>query len=113
MPNALSALSPLSLTLSEGMKTDQQFVNTLEDNIRRRGAPTKLISDRAQVQISNKVKDILRVLCISDWQSEAHQQHQTLQNDATRLSRLLPTLSLTALVGEAILWASPSMLVTP
>ena len=29
----------------EGMKSESQFVNTLEDNIRRRGAPTKLISD--------------------------------------------------------------------
>ena len=60
----------------EGMKSASQFVNTLEDNIRRRGAPTKLISDRAQLEISNKVKDILRALHISDWQSEPHQQHQ-------------------------------------
>jgi hypothetical protein len=60
----------------EGMKSDKQFVNILEDNIRHRGAPTKLISDRAQVEISAKVKDILRALCISDWQREPHQQHQ-------------------------------------
>jgi hypothetical protein len=60
----------------EGMKTDRQFVNALEDNIRCHGAPTKLVSNRAQVKISNKVKDILRTLCISDWQSEPHQQHQ-------------------------------------
>jgi hypothetical protein len=33
----------------EGMKMlDKQFVNTLEDNIRRCGTPTKLISDRTQ-----------------------------------------------------------------
>jgi hypothetical protein len=37
---------------------------------------TKLISDRAQVEISNKVQDILRNLMIDDWQSEPHQQHQ-------------------------------------
>ena len=60
----------------EGMKTDKQFVNTLEDNIHHHGAPTKLILDRAQVEISNKVKDILCALCISDWQSEPFQQHQ-------------------------------------
>jgi hypothetical protein len=60
----------------EGMKTDKQFVNTLEDNIRRRGATTKLISDSAKVKISQKVKDILCALCISDWQSEPHQQQQ-------------------------------------
>ena len=58
------------------MKTDKQFVNVLLDNIRRRGAMTKLISDRAQVEISNKVQDILRNLMIGDWQSEPHQQHQ-------------------------------------
>jgi hypothetical protein len=49
----------------------------LEDNIRRRGAPTKLISDRSQAEVSNKVKDILRSLYISDWQSEPHHQHQS------------------------------------
>jgi hypothetical protein len=59
-----------------GMKTDGQFVNTLQDNIRQRGAPTRLISDRAQAEISNKVKDILRALIIGAWQSEPHQQHQ-------------------------------------
>ena len=59
-----------------GVKTDKQFVNTLEDNIRIRGAPNKLISDCAQVEISNKVLDILRTLFISAWQSEPHQQQQ-------------------------------------
>ena len=59
-----------------GMKTEKQFVNTLQDSIRRRGAPTKLISDRAQVEISNRVLDILRHYCIGDWQSEPYQQHQ-------------------------------------
>jgi hypothetical protein len=58
------------------MKTDKQFVNTLEDIIRRRGAPTKLVSDHAQVEISKKVLDILRSLCIDDWQSEPYQQQQ-------------------------------------
>ena len=59
-----------------GMKTEKQFVNTLQDIIRTRGAPTKLISDNAQVEISNKVKDILRYLFIDNWQSEPHYQHQ-------------------------------------
>jgi hypothetical protein len=39
------------------MKTDKYFMNMLEDNIRHCGAPTKLISDSAKVEISNKVKD--------------------------------------------------------
>ena len=76
-----------------GIKTDRQFVNTLEDNIRERGAPNKLISDRAQVEISKKVQDILRTLFISSWQSEPHQQqqnpaerrYQTIKNAANRV----------------------------
>ena len=76
-----------------GIKADRQFVNTLEDNIRYRGAPTRLISDRAQVEISQKVLDILRTLCIGDWQSEPHQQqqnpaerrYQTIKNAANRI----------------------------
>ena len=59
-----------------GIKTDKQFINTLEDNIRERGAPTRLLSDRAQVEISRKVMDILRTLFIGSWQSEPHQQQQ-------------------------------------
>jgi len=55
-----------------GMKTDKQ----LEDNIKHQGAMDKLISDRAQVETSKKVQDILRALIIDDWQSESHHQHQ-------------------------------------
>jgi hypothetical protein len=58
------------------IKSDKQFVNTLLDNITQRGAPTRLISDRAQVEISERVKQVLRPLHISTWQSEPHQQHQ-------------------------------------
>jgi hypothetical protein len=58
------------------IKSDKQFVNTLLDNITQRGAPTKLISDRAQVEINERVKQVLRPLHISIWQSEPHQQHQ-------------------------------------
>ena len=56
--------------------TDTQFVNTLEDNIRERGAMNKLISDRGTYEISNKVKDILQAYCIAAWQSEPGHQHQ-------------------------------------
>jgi len=59
-----------------GIKSDKEFINTLEDNIRERGAPTKLISDRAQAEISKAVMDLMRALVISSWQSEPHQQHQ-------------------------------------
>jgi len=42
------------------MKTDKQFVNTLEDQIQEWGAPNRLISNHTQVEISNKVKEILQ-----------------------------------------------------
>ena len=64
------------VTDAYGVKTDKEFVNTLEDNIRQRGAMNKLISDRAQVNIGQKALDILRTLFIGSWQSEPHQQHQ-------------------------------------
>jgi hypothetical protein len=58
------------------LKTEKAFVNTLQDVMQRHGAPSKLVSNRAQVEISSRVKDILRSLIIGDWQSEPHQQHQ-------------------------------------
>lgn len=58
------------------MKTEKQFVNTLEDNIRKRGAMDKLISDQAQVEVSGRVLDILCSYVIDSWQSEPHYQHQ-------------------------------------
>jgi hypothetical protein len=58
------------------IKSNKQFVNMLLDNITQCGAPTKLISDRAQVEISERVKQVIRPLHITTWQSEPHQQHQ-------------------------------------
>ena len=58
------------------VKTDKQFVNALEDVIRKRGAMDKLISDGAKAETGEKVKDVLRSLCIEDWQSEPHHQWQ-------------------------------------
>ena len=59
-----------------GLKTEKDFITSLHDMIRKREEMNKLISDRAQVEISNKVKDVLRHFCIKDWQSEPHFQHQ-------------------------------------
>ena len=41
------------------MKSGKQFVNTLEDNIRRQGAMDRHLSDSAKTEISNEVMDIL------------------------------------------------------
>ena len=53
-----------------------QFVNTLEENIQYRGAMSKSISDYAQVEISNKVKDIFRMYPRRRWHSEPYHQNQ-------------------------------------
>jgi len=75
------------------IKTDKQFVNTLLDNITERGAPTKLISDRAQVEISERVKQVLRPLHIGTWQSEPHQQHQNpAERQYQNIKRLCNTI---------------------
>ena len=58
------------------MQSGMQFVNTLEDNIRRRGAMDKVLSDSAKTEISNKVMDILRTYHISNWHSEPYHQNQ-------------------------------------
>ncbi len=72
-----------------GMKSDKQFVNTLEDIIRDRGAPTRLLSDHANTICSARVKDILRALCIGAWTSEPHRQHQnTMERRYQTLKRL-------------------------
>jgi hypothetical protein len=42
-----------------GLKTDKEFINTLEDNIRERGAMDKLISNCAKAETSERVKQIL------------------------------------------------------
>ena len=42
------------------MKSGKQFVNTLEDSIRRRGSMDKLLSDSPKTEISKKVMDILK-----------------------------------------------------
>jgi hypothetical protein len=59
-----------------GIKSDSKFVNTLKNIIIQRGEPHKLISDSAQVIVSNKVQEMLGTLCIKSWQSESYQQYQ-------------------------------------
>ena len=59
-----------------GIKSDKWFVTTLWDVIRKRGAMSMLTSDAARVEISKKVKDVLRQLFIKDWHSEPGFQHQ-------------------------------------
>jgi hypothetical protein len=116
-----------------GLKTDKEFVNTLEDNIRERGAMDKLISDCAKAEMSIRVKDILRALCISSWYSEPYHQNQnfaenryaTIKAAANRVlnfsgapatTRLLALehvcLVLNHLASSAIRWKTPLQVLT-
>ena len=60
------------------VRTDKEFVRTLEDNIRERGAMDKLVSDSAKAETSKWVQNVLRGYVIKDGQSELHQQQQNL-----------------------------------
>jgi hypothetical protein len=78
-----------------GMKTEKQFVNTLEDNICERGALSRLLRDHAQVEINACIVGIFRALHIGQWQiSEPHQQHQ---NPCERRYHTLKTMMHTIL----------------
>ena len=59
-----------------GCDTDGDYVDCLLDIIRRYGAMDLIVSDCAQAEVSNRVKDILWVYGVKDWQSEPHHQHQ-------------------------------------
>ena len=73
------------------IRNEKQFVSTLQDNIRKRGAMNTLISDRAKVEISKQCHDILRAYCIKDWQSEPHYQHQN--HAERRYSKIKPLVN--------------------
>ena len=58
------------------MNSQKEFVQTLTDTIRHSGAMDLLISDRGEAEISNRVKDILWMYAIEDFQSEPHHKNQ-------------------------------------
>ena len=58
------------------MRTEKDVPSSLEELIRKVGAPIGLFSDNAKSELSRAVKDILRMYCIKDAQSEPGYQHQ-------------------------------------
>jgi hypothetical protein len=64
------------LTAAFPMKSESEMPATLQDFIRKNGAPNLLFSDNAKVQIGKTVDSILRHYGIDDHQSEPHHQHQ-------------------------------------
>jgi hypothetical protein len=59
-------------------------LSTLPNIIPERGAMTKLISDSAKLEISARVKDVLRAFIIDDWQSDHIISTRTLLNEDTK-----------------------------
>ena len=47
-----------------GIKSQKQFINALNDNIKSRGAMNTIITDGGKYEISKKVADLLRSLFI-------------------------------------------------
>ena len=70
-----------------GIKSTKQFINTLSDNIRKRGAMDTLISDEGKYEISKRVTDLLRSLFIQDYQSEPYHQHQNKAENCFGLAK--------------------------
>ena len=70
-----------------GIKSTKQFINTLSDNIRKRGAMDTLISDGGKYEISQQVTDLLLSLFIQDYQSEPYHQHQNKAEDRFGLAK--------------------------
>jgi hypothetical protein len=65
-----------SKAVAYGMTSESQMPNTLEDHIRKHGAPNGLFSNNAKIQIGKRVLDILRIYQINNFQSEPYYQHQ-------------------------------------
>ena len=70
-----------------GIKSTKQFINTLSDNIRKRGAMDTLISDGGKYEISKRVTDLLHSLFIQDYQSEPYHQHQNKDENCFGLAK--------------------------
>ena len=85
------------------MNSYKQIVHTLEDN-RFRGAMSNLISDYAQVEISNKAKDILRICHSSSWHSEPYHQNQNPSEWQYRTIKSWPNTILNRTGAPANCW---------
>ena len=59
-----------------GIESQNQFINTLYDNIKSRGAMHTIITDSGKYEISKKIAGLLRSLFIKQYESEPYHQHQ-------------------------------------
>ena len=87
-----------------GIKSTKQFINTLSDNIRKRGAMDTLISDGGKYEISKRVTDLLRSLFIQDYQSEPYHQHQNKAENCFGLAKCYTNAVMKASGCTACCW---------
>ena len=89
---------------TQGLKFPKQFVNLLEDNIRKCGAMDKLVSNRVQTEIGQREQDILQALFISSWQCKPHQQQQNLAERKYQMLRRYTNTTLSHTSVPANTW---------
>ena len=87
-----------------GIKSTKQFINTLSDNIRKRGAMDTLISDGGKYEISKRVTDLLRSLFIQDYQSEPYHQHQNKAENRFGLAKRYTNTAMNTSGCPAFCW---------
>ena len=84
--------SPVSYVYD--IKTDQQFVNTLEENIHARSEISKLISARAQSEVISSAQSILWDLFIYGGKSEPHYQHHNFVESCYQIFKRITNIIL-------------------
>jgi hypothetical protein len=71
-----STIPNLSIPQVQSQNMMMHILNTIYPALDRILRMSRLLSDRAQVEISARLVGILRALHIGQWQSEPHQRHQ-------------------------------------
>ena len=71
-----------------GVKSSGEFVETLQDEIRKRGAMDMIITDSAKAEVNKKTAKILREYRIDDYQSEPYTRTRIPPNVSSNDSRL-------------------------
>ena len=96
-----------------GIKSQKQFINTLSDNIKTRGAMDTIITDGGKYEISKKVADLLRSLLIKQYESEPYHQHQNKLNSAVVLLRVYQYLDESYRSPSSLLVTLPGLCLCP
>ena len=92
------------VTNVEDLKSQSGFPSAFQDNVRKRGAPNRLLVDSAKVECSEAVLTYLRLLCIGLWQSEPYHQHQNATERRWQTVKRITNRILAHSGADASLW---------